>query len=100
MNVGKQNPLNTPDDTAYDDAFKSTVKIDNDVALASLIDDSYWRKIHISSHDGTVCSYRFENVDSNVQNNVYEIQISHFDNIQLGIYYGQYGKHLHPPNLS
>jgi len=92
MGLGKPKALNSSPEDSYKDAFESDMKIDNEVAVATIIDDSYWRRIHVDSEDGTVCSYRFENVDSDVQNNVYELQISHFENIQLGIYYGQYSK--------
>ena len=32
-------------------------KIDNEVARASLVDDSYWRQLDVDSENGTVCSY-------------------------------------------
>ena len=48
-------------------------KVDNTVAKASLIDDSYWRSIEVNSDNGTVCSYQLLNTDSNDTNNVFEI---------------------------
>ena len=36
-------------------------KVDNTVAKAGIIDDSYWRTLHINSQNGNVCSYRLLN---------------------------------------
>ena len=48
-------------------------KIDNEVARASLIDDSYWRGLDINSENGTVCSYELMNEDDDMTNNVFEL---------------------------
>ena len=60
------------------------------MAEASLIDDSYWREIVINSEQGTVCSYQLINQDKREANNVFEIQFSQMENIEIGLYYGQY----------
>lgn len=52
--------------------------IDNNVAAAGVIDDSYWRTIHINSEEGTVCSYRLLNQNETVNNNVYELKLSNY----------------------
>ena len=63
-------------------------KVDNTVAKANLIDDSYWRSIEVMSENGTVCSYQLLNSNSNNSNNVFEIQLSNLKNAQIGLYYG------------
>ena len=63
-------------------------KVDNTVAKASLIDDSYWRSIEVMSENGTVCSYQLLNSDAKDSNNVFEIQLSNLKNAQIGLYYG------------
>ena len=63
-------------------------KVDNTVAKATLIDDSYWRSIEVNSENGTVCSYQLLNSDSKDSNNVFEIQLSNLKNAQIGLYYG------------
>ena len=35
--------------------------VENRVAKAGVIDDSYWRTLHVNSEEGTVCSYRLLN---------------------------------------
>lgn len=60
------------------------------MAIAKLIDDSYWRSIDINSTNGTVCSYSLQNSDKKIASNVFEVQISQLKNVQLGIYYGQF----------
>lgn len=63
-------------------------KVDNSVAKASLIDDSYWRSIDINSEHGTVCSYQLLNSDTDTTNNVFEVQLSGMKNAEIGLYYG------------
>ena len=65
-------------------------QVENDVATASILDDSYWRSITVNSENGTVCSYQLLNGDSETKNNVFEIQLSGLENAQIGLYYGQY----------
>ena len=72
------------------DPHEQAKKLDNQVAKAPLIDDSYWRSIVVNSENGTVCSYELLNSDTKSTNNVFEIQISSMKNLQIGLYYGQY----------
>ena len=73
------------------DPGKSTMyKIDNKVAQAGVIDDSYWRTLHINSENGTVCSYRLLNQNQNANNNIFEVKLGDMKNVQIGLYYGQY----------
>ena len=64
------------------------IKVDNNVAQVSLIDDSYWRSIEVNSVNGTVCSYQLLNSDIEKTNNVFEVQLSGLKNVQIGLYYG------------
>ena len=68
------------------------LNIDNQVAQVPLIDDSYWRQVEINSQNGTVCSYQLLNQDGTNTNNVFEIQLSGLANVQIGLYYGQFGE--------
>ena len=62
------------DDSLYaDETAALSFKIDNEVAKASLIDDSYWRGLDINSENGTVCSYELMNEDDDMTNNVFEL---------------------------
>ena len=82
----------TPITDAIDLAESEQAKaiVDNQVAKAPLLDDSYWRTIVINSEQGTVCSYELLNSSSDMTNNVFEIQISDMQNLEIGLYYGQY----------
>lgn len=51
----------------------------------SLSDNGEWKKININSVDGTVCSYEFNHVQS--ANNVYQIVIKDYSNIDIGLYF-------------
>lgn len=45
----------------------------------NLTDDAIWRKIDIDSQNGTVCSYRLQNM--NAINNDYQIRIRNAENV-------------------
>lgn len=64
---------NLADTSIYEDASALTLKTSNEVAKATLIDDSYWRSLDVNSENGTVCSYRLLNEDSYTSNNVFEL---------------------------
>ena len=65
---------NIANDSLYaDETAVMSFKIDNEVARASLIDDSYWRGLDINSENGTVCSYKLMNEDDAMTNNVFEL---------------------------
>ena len=85
---------NLANNSLYQDQSAFTLKTENEVAKATLIDDSYWRGIDVKSENGTVCSYQLLNEDSNTSNNVFELQISKMQNVQIGLYYGQYKKDI------
>ena len=79
---------NVGEDYIYEDESELTFKIDNEVAKASLIDDSYWRALDINSENGTVCSYQLLYEDNYTTNNVFELQLSGLSNVEVGLYYG------------
>ena len=68
-------------------------KVENGASRAGVLDDSYWRTIHIDSNGQNTCSYQFVNssISANVaKNNLFELQFSNVTNMQIGLYYGQY----------
>ena len=68
-------------------------KIENGASRAGVLDDSYWRTIHINSEGQNTCSYQFVNssISATVaKNNLFELQFSNVTNMQIGLYYGQY----------
>ena len=85
----------TTDVMSYANSISSPTmyKVDNTVAQAGVVDDSYWRTIHINSENGTVCSYRLLNQNDNVNANVFELKLSDLQNVQIGLYYGQHSDH-------
>ena len=48
-------------------------------------DDSSWVGLNVDSKNSTVCSYRF--VNDNSVSNVYQIKISDYKNLDIGIYF-------------
>lgn len=50
-----------------------------------LSDDAKWIEVNVDSKNSTVCSYRFQNENS--VSNVYQIKISDYKNLDIGIYF-------------
>ena len=57
----------------------------NEPYRVNLTDNDAWKSLAIKSVNGTVCSYKFQNFESNY--NVYQIRINDFSNLRIGLYF-------------